>query len=66
MTPDLTLNDSTPDAFSFASQYNAPIMSARTSSAVQIGGLSDGTAIYVDGGWGGSYCVSASADAVVI
>ena len=58
MTPDLTLNDSTPDAFSFASQYNAPIASARTSNAVQVGGLSDNTAIYVDGGWGGSYCVS--------
>ena len=39
LTPDLTLNETTPSPFVLIGQYNVPLMSVRTSNAVQITGI---------------------------
>ena len=60
LTADLTLNDSTPDAFAFVPQINVPAASVRISSPVLIAGIIGTTGIYVDGQPGSAYCVSST------
>ena len=60
VTTDLTANDNLPDAFSFASQANVPVLSVRTSNPAQIGGLFGSAPIYLEGQLGSSYCVSST------
>ncbi|MBK9608827.1 MAG: hypothetical protein IPO58_21215 [Betaproteobacteria bacterium] len=60
LTADLTLNDSTPDAFAFAPQINVPASSVRTSSPVLIAGITGAADIYLDGQPGSAYCVSST------
>ncbi|MEO8136872.1 MAG: hypothetical protein ABI831_23210, partial [Betaproteobacteria bacterium] len=59
---DLTLADTTPNAFAFAAQNNVPVSSVRTSEPVQINGLGAAANAYVDGQPGSTFCVSSSND----
>jgi|GEM_PF-518001 len=55
---DLTLNDTTPNAYAFATQTNVPLASTRTSNPALITGIVGAANIYVDGAWGSQYCIS--------
>jgi hypothetical protein len=59
---DLTLNDTTPNAYAFATQNNVPLTSARTSNPALIAGIVGATNIYVDGALGSSYCISSASN----
>ena len=60
LTPDLTANDNVPDALSFVSQTNVPVLSVRTSNPAQISGLFGSAQIYVEGQLASTYCVSST------
>ena len=60
LSGDLTLADTTPNAFAFASQNNVPVSSVRTSAPVQIAGLGGIASAYVEGRLGSTFCVSSS------
>ena len=62
LTPDLTLNDTTPDAFAFTTQTNAALLSVRTSNPALIGGLFGSARIYADGRAGSTYAVSSASN----
>jgi hypothetical protein len=57
---DLTLTDTTPNAFTFVTQTNVPLASTRTSNPALITGIVGAANIYVDGAWGSSYCISSA------
>jgi hypothetical protein len=59
---DLTLNDTTPNAYAFATQTNVPLASTRTSNPALITGIVGAANIYVDGAWGSSYCISSASN----
>ncbi|MEO7762432.1 MAG: hypothetical protein ABIS68_11050 [Casimicrobiaceae bacterium] len=60
VSPDLTLADTTPNPFAFTSQNAVPLATLRTSTPVQISGISGNVPIYVEGQLGSAYCISAS------
>ena len=60
VSPDLTLADTTPNPFVFTSQNAVPLSTLRTSTPVQITGISGAVPISVEGQLGSAYCVSAS------
>ena len=60
LTPDLTANNTTPNAFSFTKQINVPRSTVRTSNPALISGLSGSARIYAEGQLGSSYSVSST------